>query len=414
MRLLILSQYFWPENFRINDLVSELARRGHEITVLTGKPNYPDVRFFPEFLAHPEKFCTYEGTRIVRVPIVSRGSGKLKLMLNYASFALSATLFGILLLRRERFDVMFVFEPSPVTVGLPAIAFRRLKRLPLAFWVLDQWPETLDAVGVVKSKTALRLIGTLVSLIYTRCDLILAQSKGLVTQIGKYCRNQGQIAYFPNWVESDYRTDVSLAAAEVPIRNGSFNVLYAGNIGEAQDFPSILDAAEALADHSNIRWLVVGDGRVAGWVKQEVIRRGLQEHVILLGRYSADRMLSFFQHADALLVTLKSDPIFSMTIPGKVQSYLAAGIPILAMLDGEGARVIQDANAGFVCPAGDSRALADAVVRMAGLTSTERQAMGERGRAYSRLEFDRDALFDKLEVWLLELSRSVTAKKGAT
>lgn len=412
MRLLVISQYFWPENFRINDLVSELIRRGHEVTVLTGKPNYPSGKVFPEFLEYPEKYFSYEGAKIVRVPIWARGSGRISLFINYLSYAFSATLFGLFHLRNKQFDVIFVFEPSPVTVGLPAIVLRRLKCCPVAFWVLDQWPETLAAIGVVKSKTVLRLVGRLVAFIYARCDLILAQSKSLVFLIGKYCNDQERICYFPSWDDSSDAENSVEPAAEVLVRNGSFNILFAGNIGEAQDFSAILDAAELLIDHKNIRWLIVGDGRMASWVKGEAARRGLQENFVLLGRYSVDRMSSFYQHADGLLVSLKSDPVFSMTLPGKIQSYLAAGIPILGMLDGEGASVIQDSRAGFACPAGDSRALAEAVLCLSRLTETERQFMGQRGAAYSRREFDRDMLISRLETWLMNLSYKRVKKKG--
>lgn len=414
MRLLVVSQYFWPENFRINDLVAELIRRGHEVTVLTGKPNYPDGRIFPEFLKHPENFFAYEGANIVRVPTWARRSGKINLFLNYLSYALSAVLFGLFHLRNKQFDAIFVFEPSPVTVGLPAIMLRRLKHCPVAFWVLDQWPETLSAIGVVKSRVVLKLVGRLVAFIYARCDLILAQSKSLVPLIEKYCNNQGHVCYFPSWDDSSYAANPVWPAPEVPVSDGNFNILFAGNIGEAQDFSAILDAAELLIDYKNIRWFIVGEGRMASWVKGESARRGLQKNFILLGRYPVDRMPSFYRHADGLLVSLKSDPVFSMTLPGKMQSYLAAGIPILGMLDGEGARVIQDSGAGFACPSGDSRALAEAVLRLSRLTAPERQSMGQRGTAYSRLEFDRDILITKLETWLMSLSYKRTKSKGGS
>lgn len=413
MRLLIISQYFWPENFRINDLVTELVRRGHEVTVLTGKPNYPDGDVFPEFLEHPENFLTYKGASIIRVPIWARGSSRLSLFLNYLSYAVSAALFGLFHLRDQQFDAIFVFEPSPVTVGLPAIILRRLKHSPVAFWVLDQWPETLAAIGVVKSKVVLKLVGLLVAFIYARCDLVLAQSKSLVSMIGKYCNDPERICYFPSWDDSGDVENYVIPAAEVPVMDGSFNILFAGNIGEAQDFSAILDAAELLIDHKNIRWLIVGDGRMASWVKGEAARRGLQENFVLLGRYPVDRMPSFYQHADGLLVSLKSDPVFSMTLPGKIQSYLAAGIPILGMLDGEGASVIQDSRAGFACPAGDSRALAEAVLCLSRLTDVERQSMGQRGAAYSRREFDRGILISRLETWLMNLSYKCVKKKGS-
>ena len=404
MRLLVISQYFWPEDFRVNDLVSELIRRGHDVTVLTGRPNYPGGKVFPEFRRHPEQFSTYQGAPIVRVPILPRGTGSIRLVLNYLSYAASATVFGISWMRGRQFDAIFVFEVSPVTVGLPAIALRRLYGWPVAFWVLDQWPETLSAVGAVKSKIALDLIGRLVSFIYRRCDVVLAPSKSLVATIRDRWHAR-RVVYFPNWGESAYLDGAAVAAPEVPIRQGSFDIMFAGNIGESQGFPAILDAAERLGPQSRIRWLIVGDGRMAGWVRDEVSRRGLQDRVLLLGRYPADRMSSFYRHASALLVSLKSEPIFSITIPGKVQSYLAFGLPILAMLDGEGARVVDDAGAGLTCAAGDSRRLAEIALQMAAMTEAERAVMGEHGQAYARKEFDRDTLITRLETLLAGLAR---------
>jgi len=411
MRLLVVTQYFWPEDFRINDLVGQLVRRGHDVTVLTGKPNYPGGTFFPEFLRHPEQFSAYEGARVVRVPMLPRGQGALRLVLNYLSYPLSATWFGILRLRAEHFDAMFVFEPSPVTVGLPAIALRRLKKWPVAFWVLDQWPETLAAVGIVKSKAILRLVGWLVSFIYSRCDLMLVPSRSLVAGIRKYCRPDGRIVYFPNWAESTYQAGAAIAAPEVPIRVGSFSIMFAGNIGESQDFPAILEAAAQLAGHDHIRWLIVGDGRMAGWVRSEVSRRGLEDRVLLLGRHPPERMPSFYQHASALLVSLKPDPVFSITIPGKIQSYLAFGLPILGILDGEGARVIQEAGAGLTCPAGRADALAANVRKMAAMKMAEREAMGAKGRVYAHEEFDRNRLVARLEAWLMEIAGEKKAGK---
>ena len=319
------------------------------------------------------------------------------------TYAVSATVFGIPRLREQGFDAIFVFQVSPVTVGLPAIALRRVKHCPVVFWVLDQWPESLSAVGVVTSGPALRLLGRLVSFIYNRCDLILSQSKSLVPLIGKYCEVPGRVSYFPNWAEAAFGASAVAPAPEVAPQTGCFTVMFAGNIGESQDFPTILDAAEALAEHHDIRWLIIGDGRMAEWVKAEVLRRGLQEKFFLLGRYPVERMPSFYQHADALLVSLRPDPVFALTLPGKVQSYLAAGIPILGMIDGESASVIRDAGAGTAVPAGDSQALATAVLTMSRLPDAERRAMGDRGREYSRREFDRDLLVSRLESWLVDL-----------
>jgi colanic acid biosynthesis glycosyl transferase WcaI len=334
------------------------------------------------------------------VPMLPRGQGKLRLLLNYLSFALSATVVGVTRLAGGRFDAIFVFEPSPITVGIPAIVLRALCGWPVAFWVLDQWPESLAAVGVVRSEPLLAIVGRLVRFIYTRCDVILSPSRRLVPRIASYCRESQRIEYFPNWAESGYESASLDAAPEVPARYGSFSVMFAGNIGEAQDFPTILDAAERLKERADIRWLVVGDGRMAPWVRTEIARRGLKDRVVMLGRFPADRMPSFFLHADALLVSLKPDPVFTMTAPGKIQSYLAFGRPVLAMLDGEGAAIIDEARAGLTSPAGDAALLADNVLRLAALSAQERASMGRNGTAYAQREFSRNGLVDRLETWL--------------
>jgi len=406
VRVLVVSHYFWPENFRINDLVADLGRRGHKVTVLSGPPNYPEGRVFPEYRREPGRYSVYEGAAIVRVPVVTRGRSRLRLALNYLSALLSGAVLGTWRLRGKPFDAIFVFQPSPITTCLPAILIGRLKRAPVLLWVLDLWPETLSAVGVVRSPWLLTLIGRVVSFIYRRCDLVLGQSRAFLPNIEKYAGDSSRFRYFPSWAEPLFRESLAAVepAPEVREFRDTFNVLFAGNIGEAQDFPAILDAAEALRHRADIRWLIVGDGRAAEWVRSEIGRRELEEAVRMLGRHPLERMPSFFRGGHALLVTLKSDPVFAMTIPGKVQTYLATGLPLIGMLDGEGARVIEEAGAGFVCPSGDGRALADRVARLVELPPGERAAMGARAVAYSHREFDRDRLLTQLEEWMDEVT----------
>lgn len=415
MRLLVVSQYFWPENFRINDLVAEMVRRGHEVTVLTGLPNYPDGQVFQEFRSAPDRYVRYEGADVIRVPMMPRGHRGLRLMLNYLTFALSASMVGPWRLRRRQFDIIFAYEPSPITVGLPAAAMRALKRAPLALWVLDLWPETLQAIGVVRSRSILWAVGKLVSFIYRRCDLILAQSNSFIPQIRKYAGNRSRVMYFPSWAESVFDMRQIVRAAEVPSMQGSFDVMFAGNIGDAQDFPAILAAAEKLKSNVHIRWLIVGDGWMAHWVAEEIGRRGLQDCVLMLGRYPLERMPSFFKCADALLVSLKNEPIFSMTIPGKLQSYFAAGIPVIAMLNGEGAEVVRNSRSGLTCSAGDHDGLAAAVLKLSEMTGEERERMGGNGLDVSAREFDRGTLMDRLEGWLKKLKvEASSASEGKT
>lgn len=402
MRILVVTQYFWPENFRINDLVEEWGRRGHAVTVLTGVPNYPAGKIFEVYRANPGQFTEYEGAAVIRVPMLPRSTGPVRLILNYLSFVLGSVLWGPWRLRGVEADVIFVFQPSPVTVGLPAVLLGKLKRAPVVFWALDLWPETLAALGVVRSPRVLGWIADLVRFIYDRSTLVLGQSRGFLGSMAKHCSDREKIRYFPSWAE-DVFTDVrEQLATEIPVMPGGFTVLFAGNIGEAQDMPAVLDAAARLKDHPGIRWVMVGDGRKSAWLKDEVARLGLLDRVLLAGRFPLDRMPSFYAHADALLVSLKRDPVFSITIPGKVQSYLMAGIPVIGMLDGEGAAVIQEANAGVTCPAGDGVGLAQAVLTMAGMPEEARRSLGCNGKRYAETAFGRRGLMDRLEALLYE------------
>jgi glycosyltransferase involved in cell wall biosynthesis len=402
VKILIVTQYFWPENFRINDLTQELVQRGHSVTVLTGIPNYPAGEVFEAYRQNPKAFGHYGGATVLRVPMLARGQGSVRLFLNYLSFVIGACLCGPWRLRGQQTDVVFVFGLSPVTLALPAILLGSIKRAPVVMLVLDLWPETLAAIGVVRSPRVLGWVGHMVKFIYERCTLVLGQSRGFLASIAKYCSDTQKIRYFPSWAEEVFSQADLVPAPEVPVREGVFNVLFAGNIGEAQDLPAVLDAAESLKHNASIRWLIVGDGRKSDWLQEEVKRRGLQGSVLLLGRFPVERMPSFYAHADALLVSLKKDPVFSMTIPGKVQSYLMAGVPLVGMLDGEGAEVITEANAGLVCAAGDAGGLAAAVLEMATMSADQRHQLGVNGRAFAQKEFGRTLLMDRLEALLFE------------
>lgn len=400
MRLLIVSQYFYPENFRVNDLAAWLAERGHEVTVLTGIPNYPTGRFFSGYGLLQRRSETWKGVSIMRVPQTPRrGGGALWLALNYLSFAFMASLLGLLCLRRS-YDVIFVHEPSPVTVGIPAIAMRRRTHAPILFWVLDLWPESVTAAVGVRAPWVLGLLEWLTRWIYGHCERVLVASRAFIPRVGAMGVAKERIAYLPNWAEEVFQPSTAVEPP-VPLSPG-FRVMFAGNIGVAQDFPAILEAAERLKEYPNIHWIVLGDGRMSGWVREEVIRREIGATVHLLGSYPPEQMPKFFAHADAMLVSLKPDPVFSLTVPAKLQAYMACGRPIIAMLDGEGARIVEEAAAGVTCPAGDGHALAEAVLSMARLSPQTRAMMSTQARAYSVANFEREQIFRRLEAWMVE------------
>ena len=404
MRILIVTQYFWPENFRVNDLARGLHERGHEVTVYTGKPNYPEGKFFLQYGFFDRAAEDYQGIHVIRVPLVPRGSGTgVRLAINYLSFALFASLLAPLRCRGQ-FDAILVYEPSPITVGLPALVLKVLKRAPLLFWVQDLWPESLSATGAVHSPWMLKMVERLVRFIYRGCDRILVQSRAFIPAVSRLVAEPQRILFFPNSAEALYQP-VTVAPDTAESRNlpAGFKVMFAGNIGAAQDFETILSAAEQLKSQSAIQWVILGDGRMQAWVKQEIARRGLQHCMRLLGKYPLEAMPVFFALADVMLVTLKKDPIFAMTVPAKVQSYLACARPIVAALEGEGARVINEASAGLVTASENAHALADAVLALYRMTPEARLAMGQRGRAYFEAHFERERLLNQLEGWMHEL-----------
>jgi colanic acid biosynthesis glycosyl transferase WcaI len=403
VRVLIVTQYFWPESFRINDLAQGLTTLGHEVTVLTGKPNYPAGRFSDGYGFLGRARESYGAVQVRRVPLIPRGAGgNLRLVLNYASFALFASVLGPSRCSGT-FDVILVYEPSPVTVGLPALVMKAVKRAPVMFWVQDLWPESLSATGTVRARWILKAVERLVHLIYTGCERILVQSHAFTESVIALGARPERVLYFPNSAEALYQpVDARGVHPSVQLPNG-FRVMFAGNIGAAQSFETILGAAEALRSNSEIQWLILGDGRLLSWVEQEVVRRGLSGTVHLLGRHPVNSMPGWFAHADALLVTLKADPIFALTIPSKLQSYMACARPIIAALDGEGARVVREAGAGIAVPAEDAEALARAVLEMYKMPPAEREGMGARGREYFLREFERDMLLERLDRWMKEL-----------
>lgn len=414
MRVLVVSQYFWPEEFRINDLVAGLVARGHEVVVLTNPPNYPQGRVFPDYRQDPRSYSRFNGAEIIRVPVVPRGTRSLTLAMNYLSFVISAGLVGAWRLRRRRFDAIFCFQTTPVTVALPALLLGHLKKAPVTMWVLDLWPESLVAVGAVRHPLALRAFGSLVRFIYGRLDRILMSSSAFRTSILMHGACEHRLEDFPNWLEPEFLTRVEGRAPETKAFTGGFNIMFAGNIGEAQDMPSVLAAAEMTRDIEGLHWLIVGDGRRADATRGEIAKRGLEGRVFMLGRHPSHRMPSFFAAADALLVSLNDDPLFRVTVPGKVQSYLAAGRPVLAMLTGEGARIVEVSGGGLASPAGDPSALAANVRRLTTMPESERRAMGERGRRYCHVHFDRERLFDRLESWLsAPLGRAVLMRPSS-
>jgi glycosyltransferase involved in cell wall biosynthesis len=408
VRILIISQYFWPESFKINDLALGLESRGHSVAVLTGMPNYPSGKYFEGYRLTSPRREDYHGIEVTRVPIVPRGRGQgWRLALNYASYAALATL-RLLRRGRRRWDVALVYEISPVTQILPAVALRRLDKTPFAVWVQDLWPESVTASGLVRSRWVVEVIRRLSRWLYTRADLLLGSSEAFLPRLAAMGVRPDRLGYLPNWAEEAY-TGPPGAAPELVPWEGGFTVMFAGNLGRVQGLETVLDAAEILRGEPGVRWVLVGDGSHRGWIEEQCVRRGLSGCVHLLGRRPVADMPGLFARAGAMLVSLKPDEVVSLTIPAKLQTYLAAGRPVLGSIDGEAARVIEASGAGFSARAGDAEGLAANVMRLMRMAPEDRAQLGVRGREYCARHFGRGVCLDRVEEALARL-----AAAGAT
>lgn len=389
MRILILSQYFWPETFIINDLVKLIAADGHTVRVITGKPNYPAGRTFSGYCAteySEERFD--KNVTVCRVPLKPRGNAHAKdLLLNYFSFVYNAIKFSGKATDNQSFDIIFVFAPSPITAVLPGIWLKWRLKSHLAVWVQDLWPESLSATGFIKNRIVLKAIGLGVRFLYACVDTLLVQSRAFFKPMAKYTEI-GKVFYYPNSMASSENSAVSLISDEViGLLENSFCIVFAGNLGKAQSLETLVSVSVLIQHLAGCKIVVIGDGSMFDWLKNEKESKHL-DNLELLGRYAPDEMPHFFAKAAGLLVTLRKDEIFAYTIPSKVQAYLSAGRPILAALDGEGARLIDEAQAGFTCGAEDAEGLAAAIQRLYEMSDEERVTLGNAGKVFFEENFN--------------------------
>jgi glycosyltransferase involved in cell wall biosynthesis len=408
MRVLVVSQYFSPEVFRINEVVQSLVVKGAVVDVLTGNPNYPEGKIFAGYSAWGGKTEQVLGAAVYRVPIFPRGErGALRLALNYLSFVISGLLFGPWLLRTRRYDVVFVYGVSPIFLAIPAVFLAWLKGRKLVVWVQDLWPESLAATGYVRNPRVLRAVEWVVRWIYRHTDLLLVQSRAFEASVAALSPGK-PIVYYPNSVDATFAEPPSpdVALPDVPALDEGFAVVFAGNVGAGQAVEVMVEVAVLLKDVPAIRFVVFGQGSRWDWMREQAQVRGLT-NLHLPGRFPVNTMPGLMQKAGALLVTLADEPIFAMTVPNKVQAYMAAGRPILACLNGEGARLVAEAQAGLSVPAQDAKALAAAVLQLYRMPAEERAQLGANGRRYFKAHFDHDKLVDELMAHLRATSKIV-------
>lgn len=396
--VLIVSQHFYPENFRFNDFAETLVKKGVEVSVLTGIPNYPEGKFFNGYgLLGPYKE-ERNGVKIYRAPLWPRQNNKISLAINYITFPIFACLFGLFYFLGKKFDRIFVCQTSPIFMAIPAIFLGKLKRTPVYLWITDLWPESLHATGAINNKLILWMVNIVVKWIYKLVDKIYISSPGFKESImEKHANVDIQQLYY--WAEDLFvqmpRADALAQVKEKELFDDSFNIVFAGNIGFAQDFGNLVDAIEKIK-HENFKVIVVGDGRYRPTLESLLEERGLQEKIILIGRKPLEEVPAYYNVADAVLLGLRKEYIFSLTIPGKLQGYMATGKPVLSYVDGEVYKIINDSDAGVAVDSGDPDKLAEAIKQLVHTNKDKLSQMGVKSREYYLKNFDKDSIFKSL------------------
>lgn len=360
-KVLLVSQYFYPENFKGNDIAFDFQKKGFEVSVLTGIPNYPKGSYYPGYGLFKRRVEILNGVKVYRVAHIPRGHNKIQLAFNYLSFVILSCFWIVFLSFKNRYEAIFVQGLSPIIQALPAIFFKKIRKTKVYLWVLDIWPDAMMSGGGIKNKYILSVMNAIVKYIYKNTDKILISSKKFRESINSKGDFADKIEYFPNWSDDYLLTNKNSRWDEIKtlIPKG-FICMMAGNLGKAQDILSVLKAAKITSWNKKIKWVFIGDGSMKEVGEQYVKDNSLIDTVFFLGRYSQEDMKYFYASADVMLLTLRSQySHLKMVVPARLQSYMSAQKAIIGMIDGGAADLIHEANCGKVVSAGDFDSLAN-------------------------------------------------------
>ena len=348
LKILIVSQYFWPENFRVNDIVNYFKSKNAEVEILTGKPNYPGGKLYDEYSKNPLKFQQFCGCKISRVPIITRGSGSnTRLFFNYLSFFFTSIIYGIFIYRKKKFDYIFTFGTSPLTVALTSLILSKICKSKTILWVLDLWPEIIFELGVLKNKYLEKILSKIIKYIFNHTDIILAQSESYTKLIKEKINNQNKVYFFPSWPEIQSHSNNKVILDDLILKNNfedNLNIFFTGSIGDAQNFKTIIEIIDKTKDRK-LKWFIIGGGRRF----KELIRLKFDkklDNLVLIDFLPLTEIIKYQKKADVLFLSLKKGKVLSSTIPGKFSTYLKYNKPILGLISGEVKNLINDYNVG--------------------------------------------------------------------
>ena len=406
-KILVICQYFYPEQFRINDICSEWVKRGYDVTVLTGIPNYPQGRFYDGYGWFKKRKEIWNGVKVIRIPLIARGKTPIGLVLNYFSFPISGFFWN--LFTRVKADYVFMFETSPMTQCKIGVRYAKKHRVPLYLYVQDLWPENVEIVTGIHNPLVIKPIDRMVDKIYKACDEIFVTSPSFVKAIvnRKASVPESKVHYWPQYAEEFYEpiskeeARKCIGEDELP-EEDSFKIAFTGNIGYAQGL-DILPKAAKLLKEENVKFVIIGDGRYKAKFLQEIDEAGVADKFILIDRQPAEKIPYYLGLCDAAFISFMDTELFTWTIPAKLQSYMACGMPIIAAAKGETERVVTEANCGVCVDIGDYKGLAKAITTIISDNSYKddyKKVNGNNSRNYFEGNFTKKKLMDEFEKYL--------------
>ena len=408
--ILIVSQYFYPEQFRINDIATEWVKRGYKVTVLTGIPNYPQGKFYKGYNWFENRKETWNGVDIIRIPLFARGRSSVGMVMNYFSFVTSGFFWKCF--TKIKADLVFTFEVSPMTQALIGVWYSKKHKIPNYLYVQDLWPENVEIVTGIKNRAVIGPIEKMVRYIYKNCDKIFATSPSFVQSIQKRVPDDWEkVVYWPQYAEDFYQP--TKEKSELIPQDGILNITFTGNIGTAQGLEILPETANLLKKQNiRVRFNIVGDGRNKDNLIRLIKENDVEEYFNMIGWQPAEKIPGILSASDAAFVSFADNPLYSMTIPAKLQSYMACGIPILASACGETERIIEEAACGFVAQIGKIDALADTIERFSVISEKQRLEMGRGAVVYCKTHFGKQFLNDWIENEILDGEENASLEGG--
>ena len=387
MKILVVCQHFFPENFRINDICFELVKRGNDVTVLTGLPNYPKGKVLKEYKWFKNRNQVINGVKINRCSLVGRGNSLISMIINYMWFAIFGSIKAFFM--KKDFDIVYVFQLSPITMTWPAIVVKKMKKIPLVIHTLDQWPISITTGGISKNSFAYKILYKWSKNAYNKADLITISSKSFKNYFEKelHIKNKGFI-YLPSYAESAYE-NIKWN------KNDKFDIVFAGNIGPAQSVETIIETANLLKKNKDIIFHIVGDG-LSKKTCEDMVSKYKINNVMFHGYHPVDEMKKYYELADAFIITMTDNEVVNATLPAKIQSYMLAGKPIFGAINGEVKEVVKEANCGMICKSLDYTNLAKIILDNY-KNKEELEKWGKNGINYYLKNFKKEKCLDDLE-----------------